>query len=193
MIDSAGDNRRRFGPLPVAAMNDDQREIAAKILAGPRGSSNGLRGPFEALLHSPSLADRVQEVGEYVRFRSSLPRALTEMGILMTARRWTAQFEWYAHRLLALDAGLNPKIVEGIAQSVRPVLDDDESAIYDFVAQLLDRGDISDEAWEAVFVRWGKRGAIELIVSVGYYSLISFVLNVDRYPVPDTSPPLKAL
>jgi 4-carboxymuconolactone decarboxylase len=193
MTDAMHDDDRRFGSIPPDAMSAEQRDVMAAILSGPRGSSTGLRGPFDALLRSPAFADAVQRVGEHVRFRSSLPTALNEMAIIMTARRWTAQFEWYAHRQMALDAGLDPSIADAIARGERPPLDPDGAAVYEFAAELLDRGAVSDGAWAAVVERWGKQGAIELIGAVGYYCLISFILNVDRYPLPEGVSPLDPL
>jgi 4-carboxymuconolactone decarboxylase len=172
----------------MEAMTPEQREVADAIFAGPRSSKTGLRGPFESLLHSPGVAMPAQQLGAQVRFHSSLPRPLNEMAIIMTARRWTAQYEWYAHRRLALDAGLDPAIADAIAAGEHPVLDDDGAAVYDFTAQLLESGRVTDEAWDAVVRRWGKTGAIDLIGAVGYYCLVSFVLNVDRYPLPDGRP-----
>ncbi|MFI5041848.1 MAG: carboxymuconolactone decarboxylase family protein [Acidimicrobiales bacterium] len=190
MSDIVGDGGRRFGALPLDAMSPEQRAVADAILAGPRGSSTGVRGPFEALLHSPDLADAAQRVGEHVRFRSSIPRAFNEMAIIMTARRWTAQFEWHVHRQMAIDAGLDPEVADAIARGERPVLDADGNAVYEFAAQLLEEGGVTDEAWDAVVQRWGKRGAIDLIGAVGYYCLVSFILNVDRYPPPEGEAPL---
>ena len=99
----------RFKPLSPAEMTDAQHNAYDAIVSGPRG---GARGPFNALLRSPDLADRVQRVGEYVRFKSSLPAHLNELAILVVARYWTAQYEWYAHRELALKAGLDARIAE---------------------------------------------------------------------------------
>jgi 4-carboxymuconolactone decarboxylase len=181
---------RRFGPLPVDAMSPEQRVVAEAILAGPRGASTGVRGPFEALLHSPDLADAAQRVGEHLRFRSSIPRALNEMAIVMTARRWTAQFEWHVHRQMAIDAGLDPAAIEAIERGRSPVLDADATAVYDFAAQLLESGGVTDDAWSAVVERWGKEGAIDLVAVVGYYCMVSFILNVDRYPPPEGEAPL---
>jgi 4-carboxymuconolactone decarboxylase len=179
-------SERRFGPLPPEEMTPEQQAVADVILAGPRSMSTGLRGPFEALLRSPGLADAAQRVGEHVRFHTSLPTALNEMAIIMVARRWTAQFEWHAHRAMALDAGLDPAVADAIACGERPAgLDSEAAAVHDFVASLLATGDVSDEQWDAVVSRWGKTGAIDLIGAVGYYCLVSFVLNVDRYPLPD--------
>jgi 4-carboxymuconolactone decarboxylase len=184
------DHDRRFGPLPLDAMTAEQRAVADAILAGPRSMSTGLRGPFEALLRSPGLADAAQHLGEQIRFRSSLPARLNELAIILCARRWTAQFEWFAHRQLAIDAGLDPAVADAIAAGERPVLDDDGAAVLDFASQLLEEGSVDDERFAAVVDRWGQRGAMDLIGAVGYYTLVSFVLNVDRYPLPDGAPRL---
>jgi 4-carboxymuconolactone decarboxylase len=171
-------------------MTPEQRAVADAIAAGPRGPTRDLRGPFEALLRSPALAEPAQQLGAFVRFGSSLPRALNEMAIIMVARRWTAQFEWYAHRRMALDAGLDPGVADDIAAGRRPQLDEDGAAVYEFVTELQEQGNVSDATFGAVEARWGKRGAIELVGAVGYYTLVSFVLNVDRYPLPDGEVPL---
>lgn len=181
---------RRFGALALDDMSPEQRAVATAILSGPRGMSTGLRGPFEALLHSPDLTDAAQRVGEYVRFRSSIPPALNEMAIILTARRWSAQFEWHVHRQMAIDAGLDPAAADAIAAGMPPVLDADGTAVYEFASQWLEDGAVTDEAWDAVVTRWGKRGAIELIAAVGYYCFVSFILNVDGYPPPEGAAPL---
>jgi 4-carboxymuconolactone decarboxylase len=187
-------NERRFGPMPLETMNPDQRRVADAILAGPRKMSTGLRGPFEALLHSPGLAMPAQEVGEHIRFHSSLPTMLNEMAIMLVSRRWTAQFEWHAHRKMAEDAGLDTAIGDAIAVGKRPELDADATAIYEFVEKLLETGNVTDAEWDAVVSRWGKEGAIDLIGLVGFYCMVSFILNVDQYPIPDGLPePLQAL
>ena len=120
----------RFKPLGEGDMTDAQQKVYREIAGGPRG---GVRGPFNALLRSPELADRAQKVGEYIRFNSSLPARLNEFAILITARYWNAQYEWYAHHPLALKAGLNPAVAADLAQGRRPAgMKDDEAAVYDF-------------------------------------------------------------
>jgi 4-carboxymuconolactone decarboxylase len=165
-------------------MTPEQQAIADDILSGPRGGRGGLQGPFEAFLRSPGVAEPAQRLGEHVRFRSSLPAVLNEMAILLTARRWAARFEWYAHRRLAEAAGLDPAVADAIEAGDRPALEPDGAAVYDYALQLLDGGHVTDRAWEDVVERWGKQGAMDLIALVGYYTLVSFTLNVDRYPVP---------
>lgn len=181
-----------FETLTLETMSPDQRRVAERILAGPRGS---LQGPFQALLRSPGLADPVQQVGEHIRFHSSVPRKLNELAILVTARAWTSQFEWYAHHRMALDAGLDPAIAEAVSEGRRPEgMSADEALVHDFAASLLAGGNASAEMTDAVRDRFGERGLIDLTGAVGFYCLISLVLNVARVPVPaGTEPPLKPL
>ena len=182
----------RFSPLQPERMSADQKRVADAIQGGPRG---GLRGPFNALLRSPELADRFQKVGEYVRFQSSLPARLNELAILIVARKWAAQFEWHAHHQFAMQAGLDPTIAAAIAEGKRPShMQDDEAAIYTFCTELLDTTQVSDATFRAVADRFGEQGVIDVIGALGYYSLVSMILNVDRYPLPQgIAPPLKPL
>ena len=182
---------RRFKELDPSAMTDAQRQAYEAIISGPRG---GARGPFNALLRSPDLADRVQRVGEYVRFNSSLPAHLNELAILVVARHWTAQFEWYAHRQLALAAGLDARIADDIAQGKRPEnMKDDEAAIHDFCKELHETKSVSDATYAKVLEKFGERGVIDLVGVSGYYTLVSMILNVDRHPLPEGVAPLPVL
>src|SRR5436853_4394388 len=139
---------QRFKPLTPETMTPEQKEIADKIMAGPR---KGMRGPFNALLRSPELADYAQKLGEYIRFKSSIPPKLNELAILLTARRWTAQYEWYAHNQLAAKAGLDPQISAAIAEGRRPgSMQPDETIVYDYCKEILDTGEASDASFKAV-------------------------------------------
>ncbi|MGH7041323.1 MAG: carboxymuconolactone decarboxylase family protein [Acetobacteraceae bacterium] len=180
----------RFTELTPASMTPEQRRVAEAIQSGPRGA--GLRGPFNALLRSPDLADLVQRVGAYVRFASSIPAPLNELAILIAGRHWTAQYEFYAHRKLALAAGLAPAIADAVAAGRRPEgMSADEAAVHDFAAELIGTGQVSDAAYADVLGRWGERGAVDLVGAVGYYSLVSMVLNTARVPLPaGETPPL---
>ncbi len=177
---------RRFRPLAETEMSEAQREVYRDIASGPRG---GVRGPFNALLRSPELADRAQKLGEWVRFRSSLPDRLKEFAILVTARYWNAQYEWHAHLAHALKAGLDPRLAAELALGKRPAgMQDDEAAVHDFCKELHEKKAVSDAAYAAVVKLFGERGAVDLIGVIGYYTLISMVLNVDRVPLPGGVP-----
>ena len=181
----------RFPTLTPETMTADQKRVADAIQSGPRGA--GLRGPFNALLRSPELCDLVQRVGAFVRFGSSIPARLNELAIIMAGRKWGAQYEFYAHRRLAIDAGLKPLIADAVAANERPKdMAEDEATVYDFVAELLSTGHVSDANFQRVKDAFGERGVVDLVGAVGYYSLVSMTLNVAQVPLPaGVTPPLK--
>lgn len=202
--DAAGiTGARRFDLLPVENLTPGQRALYDAIRSGPRakiaisGASKPgpLGGPFNVWLRSPGIGDCVQRLGEEIRFRSTLPSKLNEMAIMVTARFWTSQYEWYAHRKLALNAGLDPAIANDIAEGRRPAnMDADEAIIYDFSRELHEQQGVRDATYKMALDRFGERGVFDLIAVNGFYSLVSMCLNVDRTPLPDGEPlPLKKL
>jgi 4-carboxymuconolactone decarboxylase len=186
-------SERRFPELSPETMTDQQRQVAEAIQSGPRGA--GLRGPFNALLRSPDLCDLVQRVGAYVRFGSSIPAPLNELAICMAGRKWSAQYEFYAHRRLAIEAGLNPAILDAVADGRRPEsMSADEATVYNFATELLSTGGVSDANYQPVIDRFGERGVMDLVGAIGYYSLVSMVLNVAEVQLPaGVAAPLKPL
>ena len=193
----------RFPTLQPEQMNAEQKKLLEAIVSGPRSQNYGsdaigrvLRtGPFNAWMRSPELGIRLQAVGEYVRFKTSIPQRLNELAILITAREWTSQYEWYAHHALAMKAGLDPAIADDIAAGKRPVnMKEDEAAVYDFCIELHRSKKVSDANFQRVKTLFGAQGAVELIGVSGYYTAVSMTLNVAQVPIPDGKPlPLKAL
>src|SRR5689334_11777493 len=124
----------RFPEIPLDKMTPQQRTVADAIMSGPRGR---MSGPFNAWLRSPELADRLQKVGEYVRFHTSLDKRLNEMAIIMTAQYWGSTYEWFAHAPLAIKAGLDPEIVAALGAGTKPEkMQDDEAIVWEFTTQL---------------------------------------------------------
>lgn len=172
----------RFPELKAEQMTPAQRQVADAIASGPRGS---IRGPFNAWLRSPELADRLQKVGEHIRFGSSLPPRLNEFAILITARHWNAKFEWYAHYPLAIRGGLKPEIAADLAKGLKPRgMAADEAAVYDFCTQLRRDRKVSDATFAAVQKLFGDQGVVDLIAVNGYYDLVSMTLNVAEVATP---------
>jgi 4-carboxymuconolactone decarboxylase len=173
----------RFPPIEPDAMSEAQRALADDIANGPRG---GLAGPWTALLRSPAIGSRFQLLGEEIRFRATIAPALKELAVLLTARKWTSHFEWYMHRRLALEAGLPSALVDAIARGDMPAaMEPDQQAVHRFCTELLETGRVSDATFDHARALLGEAGVIELVCTVGYYSLVAFVVNVDRQPVPD--------
>ena len=184
---------QRYTQLEPSQYTPRQQEVADAIQSGPRGG--GLRGPFNALLRAPELCDLVQRVGAYVRYGSSIPAALNELAICMAGRKWTAQYEFYAHRKLGIDAGLNPAILDAVAAGTTPAnMSADEAIVYNFVTALLSTGSVPDAQYQPALTRFGENGVMDLVGAVGYYSLVSMVLNVADVQLPAGEPkPLKPL
>ncbi len=182
----------RFKPLTYDKLTPEQKAMADHLLAGERG---GMNGPFNVTLRSPEVGDAAQKLGALVRFHSSLPKKLNEMAIIMTGRFWNAQYEWSAHKKAALAAGLNPAIIDAIAVGKRPTgMQADETAIYNFANELLQKKEVSDASFAAVVKMFGEKGAVDLTGVMGYYCFVSMMLDIDRYPLPDgEKPELKPL
>lgn len=179
----------RFPKLAPEAMDPAQRAFVDAISAGPRG---GLRGPFPALLYNLPLCEHVAALGEYLRFKTKIPNALLEMAIIMTARYWTAQYEWFAHARLAKNAGLEPAIIEAIAEGRVPAaMSADQTLVYEFVTQVFKKGTPDDPTFARATDRFGRDGALDLIALCGYYSMVGMILNTAQVPVPDGTVPLK--
>jgi 4-carboxymuconolactone decarboxylase len=177
----------RFKPLKYDEMTPAQKKMMDHLVSGER---RGAGGPFNVLLRSPEMGDLAQEFGAQMRFHSSLPRKLNEMAIIITARHWTAQYEWNAHRTAAAQAGLKEPIIQAIAAGKRPEsLDTDETIVYNFATELLRTHEVSDANFKAVKDKFGEKGVVDLIGVMGYYQMVSMLLNVDRYPLPAGAKP----
>lgn len=178
----------RFKPLTWDEMTPPQRTMIEHLLTGPRGGST--EGPFNVQLRSPEMGDLGQQFGAATRFATTVPQRLYELAIIVTARHWTAQFEWTAHHRSALQAGLSPAIADAIAVGRRPAaMQADEEAVYNFATELLQTKQVSDRTFDAAKRVLGERGVVDLISVMGWYGTVSMYLNVDRYPLPDGSQP----
>src|SRR5690606_14081461 len=128
----------RMPPIPPERMTEAQRAVAEEFKA-KRG--HDVDGPFLALIRSPEIFKAADHLGRYIRFESPIPSKLKEMAILITARRWTQQYEWYTHRQVAMHAGLSPAIADAIAEGRVPdQLAEDEDAVYRFCTELHAKG-----------------------------------------------------
>ncbi len=173
----------RFAPLTWEAMTPEQQAMTHSVLSGRRGS---LQGPYNVLLRSPVMGDLAQRFGAQTRFGSSLPLALNELAILLVARDWTAQFVWWAHRRIAEQAGLDPALIEAIAAGrLAPEMPAEVSAVYHFCRELLGQRRVGDATHASLVRHFGEQGAVDLLGTLAYYTLVSMALNVDEYPLPE--------
>ncbi len=178
----------RFAPLTYEAMTDAQRRMTDNVLTGQRGS---MQGPYNVLLRSPELGQLAQQLGAHVRFNSSLPLKLNELAILLVARFWRCEFMWWAHARIAQDNGLAAATVQAICADQIPAnLAADEALVYAFCQELLTSRRASDATHAALVARFGEPGAVDLMGTMGYYTLVGMALNVDQYPLPDGASPV---
>ena len=182
----------RFKPLKYEEMTPAQKTMIEHLFAGERGGANG---PFNVLLRSPEMGDIAQQFGAAMRFKSSIPSKLNELAIIITARYWTSQYEWYAHHRAALAAGLSPAIADAIAAGKRPTgMQKDEETVYTFCTELLNTKHVSDATFKTTKDAFGEKGIVDLIGVMSWYQMVSMLLNTDRYPLPDgVQPELKPL
>ena len=181
----------RMPALAEANMDEAQRKAAAELIAGPRG---GVKGPFVALLRSPELMDRLQRVGEYLRFNSCLDARITEFVALLVSRDWGQQFEWCTHVPLALKAGLSQDVVDALRDGRRPpAMQPDEQAVYELLDELSRTKGVADATYRVALELLGERGVIDVLGVAGYFTALSMVMNAVRTPPPPgTTIPLLA-
>ena len=186
------DGTDRMPPLAREAMTPAQRVAADEIAAGRRGE---LSGPFVAAIRSPEFMRRLQQVGAYLRYEHALPPPLREMVILMTARSWSQQYEWYVHEPIAVDAGLSRDVIDAIADGRRPVdMSAAEALLHDCVTELQRTQTFSDDTYAGAVRAFGEHAVIDIVGAIGYYGTLAMIMNVARTPLPaGTPPPLKAL
>jgi 4-carboxymuconolactone decarboxylase len=171
-------------PLPtVDELTPHQRAVYEKVVSGPRES---LVGPLRAALHCPELADRWQSLGALLRYQTSIPARLSELVILVTARRWNSQVEWHIHAAAARKAGLPDTIIEAIRQARSPEFESpDEAAVYEYAREIQVSGQVSAGLYEKVLATLGIVGIVELTAIIGYYTMVSMTLNAHEIPLPD--------
>ena len=176
----------RMPPIPADKMTDEQKKALAEFVAA-RGEPTG---PWVALLRSPEVMSRARALSDYLRFKSVLPPRLSEFVILMTARQWTQNYEWNAHYQLALNGGLKPDTAKAIAEGRRPEhMAEDEEILYDFCLELQRNRSVSDNIYARAISKFGEQGVIDTVSIMGYYTLISTVLNTARTPLPAGATP----
>jgi 4-carboxymuconolactone decarboxylase len=172
----------RLKLLSPAEMSDDQKQTYDESIAGKRGAPPP---PMMAWLSSPEMARHATRLGGFLRFDTLFPAKLSEIAILVTARHWTAHYEWFAHKRLALKGGVDPKIIDAIRDRRTPVFDDPKGQMIYEVAKSLHEGHgLSKSLYDDAVKLLSERGVVEIIGLCGYYTLVSMTLNTFEFPLP---------
>ncbi|HEV7617338.1 MAG TPA: carboxymuconolactone decarboxylase family protein [Burkholderiaceae bacterium] len=172
--------QERMPSMKMEDMNAEQKAAAQELISGPRGA---VFGPFIPLMRSPELMNRLQKVGEYLRYQSALEARLNEFVMLIVSRHWTQQFEWCMHYPLAIKAGIKPEILDALADGRRPNgMAEDEETAYDLCDELFRTHGVSDATYERAIKKFGERGVVDMIGLAGYFTTVSMIMNVARTP-----------
>ena len=180
----------RLPPIPPDKQTEAQKKAAAEFRVE---RMQEVFGPFVPLSRSPQLMIDAAKMGTYLRFGNTLPRALSEFAIILQARRWSQEYEWYVHAADARTAGLPDDVIQAVAEGRRPdKMTDDQDIVYEFGRELNDNHGVTDRTYARAVTRFGEQGVMDLVGVNGFYSLISMALNVGRTPLPaGVAPALK--
>ncbi|MEE8613866.1 MAG: carboxymuconolactone decarboxylase family protein [Roseateles sp.] len=172
----------RLATIPPTAYTTEQQQAADEFLAARKVP---VFGPFEPLMYSPQVMTLARSMGDYLRYKPSIGTTLSELAILVTAREWTQDYEWYVHAPIALKNGIKPAVVDAIADGRRPLgMSEDEEIVYDFCIELHRNKRVSDASYARAEKRFGKPGVVDLTAINGYYTLLAMQLNMAQYGLP---------
>jgi len=170
---------------------EEQKKAAEEFQAARRLP---VFGPFEPLMYSPQFMNQARAMGDYLRYHASIGPGLTEFAILVVARQWSQDYEWYVHYPLALKSGLTAQQAAAIAAGRVPEgMNEAQAVVYEFLGELKRTHQVSDANFARAQKQLGKKGVVDLTGLAGYYSLLAMELNVARYPLPRDGVPLPAL
>ncbi len=191
LLSSGTHAEERLPTVPPAQYTPEQTQASAEFEAARKGP---VFGPFEPLLHSPQVMTLSRSMGDYLRFKSAIGNTMSELVILIIAREWTQDFEWWYHYPLALKAGISKDIADAIADGRHPVgMSDDEDMIYSYTTELAKNKRVSDITFDRVKARFGTKGVVDLTGIAGYYTLLAMQLNSAQYKLPKGQVGLKRL
>ena len=189
MASTRSAEEKRFPQLTVEQLNPEQRQVADEVL---KVSSLGIQGPYNVMLRSPAMAQRMVALLDYLRFNTSVPRRLNEFAILIQSRLWTSQVEWKAHYPLAIKAGLSEGVAADLQAGRRPAaMQPDEAAVYDLCMDLSTRHAVSDQALAEARKYLDDQQIVDLVTLSGTYVTVAMLLATGDEPTPDGSKPLQ--
>jgi 4-carboxymuconolactone decarboxylase len=178
----------RLPALTPEQLSPEQKRLHDEI-AGPRGGSVG--GPFAVWLRVPRIAEAANRMGNSLRLEGKLDRRLFELAILIIARHWGAQYEWFVHEKAARAAGLGDDVIEALRHGKPPSFArDDEQLVYDIVTELQQTHTLAQASFDRALAALGPDLVIELVSVIGFYTTAAMMINAFDAPVPGGARPL---
>jgi 4-carboxymuconolactone decarboxylase len=190
LAQSATGKEPRFQQLTMDQLDEKQKPLGEQIM---KVSSVGLGGPYNPMIRSPVLGQRLFDLFYYLRWQTSVPTRLNEFAILIIGRQWRSQVEWYAHAPLAAKAGLSPEIIAELKASKRPSnMAEDEGVVYDFATELTTTQKVSDETYARAKRVFNDQQIVDLTAVAGNYVMVAMLLAMAEETVPaGKEPPFK--
>jgi 4-carboxymuconolactone decarboxylase len=180
--------QQRLPTIAPEQYTAEQKKAAEDFLAARKVP---VFGPFEPMMHSPEVMSIARSTGDYLRYHSAIGNTLSELVILVTAREWSQDYEWYVHQPIALKAGISKDIADAIADGRRPVaMSADAEIVYDFTVELQKNKRVSDATFSRAEQRFGKKGVVDMVAISGYYTSLAMQLNTARYQFSGEGPRL---
>jgi len=180
--------QQRLPTIPPEQYTAEQKKAAEDFLAARKVP---VFGPFEPMMHSPEVMSIARSTGDYLRYHSAIGNTLSELVVLVTAREWSQDYEWFVHQPIALKAGISKDITDAIADGRRPVtMSADEEIVYDFTIELQKNKRVSDATFSRAEQRFGKKGVVDMVGISGYYTSLAMQLNTARYQFSGEGPRL---
>ena len=184
------DKQPRFPQLTMDQLGEQAKPLGEEIM---KISSTGLGGPYNAMLRSPVLAQRLFDLFHYLRWQTSVPTRLNEFAILIIGRQWRSQVEWFAHAPIAAKAGLSADIITELKAGKRPsTMAEDEAVVYDFVTELTTTQKVSDATYARAKKVFNDQQIVDLTAVSGNYVMVAMLLAMAEQSVPpDKEEPFK--
>jgi 4-carboxymuconolactone decarboxylase len=189
-LPSTSSKTPRFPQLTLDQLTEAQKPLGDQVM---KVSSVGIGGPYNLLLRSPVLGQRLFDLFDYLRWKTSVPTRLNEFAILIIGRQWRSQVEWFAHAPIAAKAGLSPDIIAELKANKRPSrMAEDEAVVYDFVNELTSAHKVSDETYARAKKVFSDQQIVDLTAVAGNYVLVAMILAMAEQTVPpDKEEPFK--
>jgi 4-carboxymuconolactone decarboxylase len=178
-IGSSAMAESRLPTIPPDQYDEEQKKAAEEFLAARK---TPVFGPFQPMMYSPKVMNLARSTGDYLRYNSSIGNMLSELVILVTAREWSQDYEWWLHYPIALKAGVSKDVADAIGDGRRPAtMSPDEEIVYDFTRELHQTHRVSDVTYAKAEARFGKKGVVDMTAIAGYYTWLAMELNMARY------------
>jgi 4-carboxymuconolactone decarboxylase len=189
--------QERYPALNPDQLSPEQKAYVENLQKPPRNNTTALKNPpFKVYMRSPELANKLEAVSDYVRWGTGLEPRLTELAIMITARQWSSQWIWRGHYRAAVRGGLDPSVGADIAAGRRPEkMKEDETILYNYAIEMYRDKAVSDATYGAAVKRFGEKGLIDLVATMGYYDTVAMTLITAKAVAPkeDDVPQLAAL